>query len=191
MPKTPLRLDTETNVFTPKEIKTLVKDSQGISKLVFTHCSTLHKLMNDWVRIQEKGSKICKSISALKIHEFHDAFYPRALGPLTESLLDAIDGMGNIIEGIKIVNKQLKAASQLQPTNEPVINTWPAGKISRQVEKIYQMLLKEYELKQCITENIAHCRDEKLIEIYVSSWEFDVYFDENETSYLFADMGLA
>lgn len=40
-----------------------------------------------------------------------------------------------------------------------------------------------------ISENIAHCRDEKLLDVYISSWEMDPYLEYN--AYLFAEVGLA
>lgn len=42
-----------------------------------------------------------------------------------------------------------------------------------------------------VTENVAHCRDEKLIEVYTSAWELEVYFNIQSFAYLFAEVGLA
>lgn len=42
-----------------------------------------------------------------------------------------------------------------------------------------------------ISENVAHCRDEMLIDVYVAAWEDDVYLHIDSTSYLFAEVGLS
>lgn len=51
------------------------------------------------------------------------------------------------------------------------------------------LLLSQF-LKTFISENIAHCRDEKLIEVYLSSWEQEVYLNISEANYLFIETGL-
>lgn len=38
-------------------------------------------------------------MSALKLHEFSDGYYPQALTPLSETLLDALEGLKDIVEG--------------------------------------------------------------------------------------------
>ncbi|XP_026761884.1 cyclin-dependent kinase 2-interacting protein-like [Galleria mellonella] len=174
--------------FLPKEVMTPNKDFPGISKTVFTHICNLHSFLNDWARFRDKGIKLCRGISALKLHECTDYYYPHQLKPLTEGLLEALDELKNILEGIEILNNQLKALAKLQITGQPVIFTWSASVISDSVEKMFLSLQKEYRLKQIITENIAHCRDEKLIDVYISSWELEPYFESNP--YLFAEVGL-
>ncbi|XP_049873526.1 uncharacterized protein LOC126372051 [Pectinophora gossypiella] len=176
--------------FIPKELPSN-KDVNGISRTVFTHVSNLHGLLLDWVRVQSKGTKICRSISSLKLYDCDDGYYPQAMQPLAESLLDAADSLKNINEGVSIVNRQLQAMARLQPGDDPVISTWSASQISRTASEIHLAIDKEYKLKYIITENIAHCRDENLIEVYVSSWEFNLYLDlEGNASYLFAEVGL-
>ncbi|KAI5644251.1 cyclin-dependent kinase 2-interacting protein-like [Phthorimaea operculella] len=180
-----------THNFIPKELPSN-KDVHGISRTVFTHISRLHGLLTDWVRIQDKGTKVCRAVSALKLHECKDDYYPQALKPLTESLVDALDSLKHIVEGVETIDRQLQALAKLQPTDEPVILTWSASRISETVTTIYKAVQKEYRLKEVITENIAHCRDENLIEVYVSSWEFDAYLKlQSNTAYLFAEVGLA
>ncbi|KAJ2949002.1 hypothetical protein O0L34_g5942 [Tuta absoluta] len=177
--------------FIPKEFPTN-KDVYGISRTVFTHVSHLHGLLSDWVRIQDKGTKVCKAVSALKLHECKDDYYPQALKPLTESLVDALESLKHIVEGVETIDRQLQALSRLQPTEEPVILTWSTSRISETITTIYKAIQKEYRLKEVITENIAHCRDENLIEVYVTSWEFDAYLNlQSNTAYLFAEVGLA
>ncbi|XP_046965902.1 cyclin-dependent kinase 2-interacting protein-like [Vanessa cardui] len=191
MSVTPTKIKTDSVNFIPKEIITPNKDSPGISKTVYSHITSLHHLLSDWSTIREKGLKICKSISALKLYEYKDDYYPHQTKPLTDNLLEALDSLENVVEGVGIINNQMQALAQLQYTHEPVINTWPASEIAENILNIYNSLRKEFNLKKIITENIAHCRDENLIEVYVSSWEFDTYFSMELSAYLFADVGLA
>ncbi|CAH0585701.1 unnamed protein product [Chrysodeixis includens] len=146
MSKTPTKSD-PTHVFIAREITTPNKDQQGVSKAVFSHVSKLHGLLNDWMKLRDRG--------------------------------------------VNILNNQLRALAKLQPTDDPVIFTWSVTKISDTVQKIYDSLVKEDRLKQVITENVAHCRDEKLVEIYTSAWEFEAYFNMESNAYLFVEVGLA
>lgn len=82
------------------ELKTPNKDLPGISRTVFTHISTLHGLLSDWTKIQDKGAKICKAIVVLKLYECKDDYYPTQLGPLIESLLSAIESFKDIVGGM-------------------------------------------------------------------------------------------
>ncbi|CAH2980848.1 unnamed protein product [Chilo suppressalis] len=175
--------------FTPRELTTPNKDFPGVSKTVFTHVSSLHGLLNDWGRIKDKGVKLCRAIYSLKLYECDDEYYPHQLQPLMESLVEALDGLKNVVNGVKIIDSQLKALAELQTTNDPVIHTWTAKEISETVDKISASLQKEFELKQVITENLAHCRDEKIIDVYISSWELEPYFEPN--AYIFAEVGLS
>lgn len=81
------------------ELPTPNKDSPGVSKTVFTHVSSLHGLINDWNRLREKGVKLFRAVQALKLHECDDDYYPSQLKPLMESLVEALDGLKNIVEG--------------------------------------------------------------------------------------------
>ena len=189
MSKTPSKVDSASN-FTSKEITTPNKDQNGISKTVFSHITNLHHLLTDWVKIRDKGLKICKAITVLNLQNRDDDHYPNQLKSLTESLQEALNSFNNIVEGVRILNEQLQALAKLQPTEQPVILTWSANKISDNVNNTYNSLLKEYRLKQIITENIAHCRDENLLEVYVSSWELEPFFDIEDNAYLFAEFGL-
>ncbi|XP_023952620.2 cyclin-dependent kinase 2-interacting protein [Bicyclus anynana] len=192
MSKTPSKSAQSLNHhFSPKEITSPNKDSTGISKTVYTHLTNLHRLINDWTSIRSKGVQICKSLSALKLHECEDDYYPHQIKPLTESLLNSVDALKDVVDGVEIINSQMNALSQLQSNEEPIINTWSVGEISSNVGSICDALQKELRLKQVITENIAHCRDQNLIEVYASAWEFEAYFNMEINSYLFAEVGLA
>ncbi|XP_059052866.1 cyclin-dependent kinase 2-interacting protein-like [Achroia grisella] len=173
--------------FLSKEVMTPNKDYPGISKTVFTHISNLHGLLNDWTNMRNKGTKLCRGILALKLHECTDSYYPHQLKPLSEGLLEALDSFKNILEDIEKIKNQLQALAKLQ-TSQPVILTWTAKDIYESVERIFISLQKEYRLKQIITENVAHCRDEKLIDIYVTSWDLEPYYESNP--YLFVEVGL-
>lgn len=61
--------------------------------------SNLHGLLSDWIRLRDKGTRICKSMSALKLHEFTGGYYPQALTPLTETLMDALGDLMRNVEG--------------------------------------------------------------------------------------------
>ncbi|XP_028166167.1 cyclin-dependent kinase 2-interacting protein-like [Ostrinia nubilalis] len=188
MSKTPPNNVDAAQNFTPRELPTPNKDTPGISKTVFTHVSTLHGLLIDWNRFREKGVKLCRAIYALKLYECADDYYPSQLKPLMDNLVEALNGLKDVVEGAEVVNKQLEALANLQPSDEPIILTWTAKKISETVNKIFTSMQKEFKVKQIITENIAHCRDEKMIDVYISSWELEPFFEPN--AYLFAEVGL-
>ncbi|XP_045772747.1 cyclin-dependent kinase 2-interacting protein-like [Maniola jurtina] len=191
MSKTPSKSAQNLNFhFSPKEITSPNKDSPGISKTVYTHLSNLHRLLNDWSSIRVKGIQICKSLTSLKLQECEDDYYPHQTKPLTESLMQSLDALKDIVEGAAIINNQMQALTKLQSNEEPVINTWSVCEISENIDKVCDTLQKELRLKQVITENIAHCRDENLIEVYASAWEFEAYFNMEANSYLFAEVGL-
>ncbi|OWR43801.1 hypothetical protein KGM_206455 [Danaus plexippus plexippus] len=137
MSRTPSRNVDSLNYFIPKELPTINKEGSPVSKTVYMHLSKLHSFLNDWLSLKVKGVKICKSISALKLYECFDDYYPHQTQPLTEGLLESLSGFENIVE-----------------------------------------------------ENVAHCRDENLIEVYVSAWEFEAYFNMDTCAYLFAEIGL-
>ncbi|CAG9561895.1 unnamed protein product [Danaus chrysippus] len=190
MSQTPSKNVDSLNYFIPKELPTVNKEGSPVSKTVYMHLSKLHSFLNDWLRLKEKGVKICKTISALKLYECVDDYYPHQTQPLIEGLLESLSGFENIVEGVKIINNQLQALSQLQSTPDAVINTWSCTEIAETVSNITHNLEKELKLKKVITENVAHCRDECLIEVYVSAWEFEAYFNMDTCAYLFAGIGL-
>ncbi|CAG5046073.1 unnamed protein product [Parnassius apollo] len=167
------------------------KDSTGLAKTIFTHITNIHSFLNKWIKVCEKGTKIVKSISALRLYEYNSDFYPHQLTTLTQDLLEASSALRDVVEGVQILNDQLQVLAKLQPTDLPIINTWSASHISSQVSTLYLSMEKEYRLKKVITENIAHCRDENLIEVYASAWEFSVYLNMESNSYLFAEVGLS
>ncbi|CAH0715532.1 unnamed protein product, partial [Brenthis ino] len=191
MSETPSKKTDNSVQFIPKEITSPIKDGLGISKTAYTHISNLHSLLSDWTRIRDKSVKICKSLSALKLHDCEDNYYPHQTKQLIEDLLEAFDSLENIAGGVNIICTQMKALSKLQPTNQPMINTWSASEIAHCIIDINESLQKELRLKQIITENIAHCRDENLTEVYVSAWEFEAYFNMETNAYLFAEVGLS
>ncbi|CAK1551097.1 unnamed protein product [Leptosia nina] len=191
MSKTPTCTPDKTYSFTPKEITTPNKDCPGISRTVFTHVTNLHSLLCDWEKLKEKGTKTCKGVSALKLYECTDDYYPHQLEPLMNLLLEALKGLQNIVDSVHIINSQLQALSQLEKTTIGVIFTWSAQRISTAVNDIYNALCKEIKLKQTITENLAHCRNESLIEVYVSAWELEAYYSTDMSAYLFSDIGLS
>ncbi|XP_075977796.1 uncharacterized protein LOC142977633 [Anticarsia gemmatalis] len=188
MSKTPTK--TDQSQYKPREITTPNKDQHGIAKLVYSHVSRLYGLTNDWVKMREKGVRLCKAITSLKLHECMDDYFPSQLRSLMEGLLEILESFKNIIDAIRILESQLVALSKLQPPDEPVISTWSAEQISKSVTDIFESLQKEYKLKEVIIENVAHCRDEKLIEVYISAWELEVYFNHQSYAYLFAEVGL-
>ncbi|XP_050350491.1 cyclin-dependent kinase 2-interacting protein-like [Nymphalis io] len=190
MSVTPTKTKNDLINFIPKEVITPNKDSPGISKTVYSHITNLHRLLSDWSSIREKGLHICKSISALKLYEYKDDYYPHQTKPLTESLVEALDSLESVVQGVEIINNQMQALAQLQYTCEPVINTWSASEIAENILNVCNTMYKEFNLKKAITENIAHCRDENMIEVYVSSWEFDTYLSMESSAYLFAEVGL-
>lgn len=61
--------------------------------------SNIHGLLSNWIRFRDKGTRICKSISALKLHEFTDGYYPQALTTLVETLMDAMGDLMRNVEG--------------------------------------------------------------------------------------------
>ncbi|XP_068633614.1 cyclin-dependent kinase 2-interacting protein-like [Battus philenor] len=191
MSKTPNKTTESVTQFSPKDLISPNKETSGVSKTVFTHISNIHSLLCKWLKIIDKGSKVVKSISALKLHECYDDYYPYQLNTLTVELVEATDALKNILESIEILGNQLQVLVKLHPANTAVINTWSAAQVSRQVSNIYSSLCKEYNLKRIIRENIAHCRDENLIEVYVSAWEQNVYISLDLTAYMFEEVGLS
>lgn len=87
------------SILSVSEITTPNKDHQGVSKTVHSHVSKLHGLLNDWMKIRDKGVRLCRAISALKLHECDDDYYPSQLKQLMEGLLDALDGLKNVVDG--------------------------------------------------------------------------------------------
>lgn len=177
--------------FKLREIASTCKDQHAITKTIYSHISTLHGLLDDWLNMREKGVRICKGISSLKLYECKDNYYPSQLKPLMESLLEILGSLKNITDGIRMINIQMQALVRLQPGNEAIISTWSVSEISKCIMLLFESLEKEYKLKEIITENVAHCRDEKLIEVYVSAWELETYFNIQSYSYLFAEVGLS
>ncbi|XP_063624822.1 uncharacterized protein LOC134796575 [Cydia splendana] len=173
-----------------KRLPTQSEDTHGISKTVFTHVSRLHGLLNDWIRVRDKGTKLCKAVIALKLHECTNDYYPHQLQPLTKSLTEVLESLNDTIEGVAVINKQLQALAKLQQVAQSVILTWTANDISENVIEVFNTLQQEYRLKSVVTENIAHCRDEKLLDMYATAWEFDTYFRVESTAYLFTEVGL-
>ncbi|XP_072949265.1 uncharacterized protein [Epargyreus clarus] len=172
------------------ELLTPNKDNTGVSKTIFMHVSNFHRLLCDWIKLIDKGTKICKSIALLNLHDSNDDYYPHRVENLTDSLLDSLYSMRDILDSVKILDSQLKALAKLQPEGTPVIFTWSAAQISENISKMYALMQKEYKLKEVITENIAHCQDECLMEVFASGWEFDIYFRVYVSDYLFVETGL-
>lgn len=66
---------------------------------MFTHISNLHSLLSDWIRLRDKGTRLCKSMSALKLYEFTDGYYPQPMTPLSGTLMDVLDDLICNVEG--------------------------------------------------------------------------------------------
>lgn len=81
------------------EITSPNKDSPGISKTVYTHLTNLYCLLNDWSSVREKGVKICKALIALELDSCKDDYYPHQCKPLTDSLLQSLDALKNVVDG--------------------------------------------------------------------------------------------
>ncbi|CAB3221988.1 unnamed protein product [Arctia plantaginis] len=191
MSKTPTKFDSSQQ-FKAREISsTPGKDHQEIEKTVYSHVSNLHEQLCDWLKMKDKGIRIFKSVIALKLHECLDDHYPGQLKPNMRFLLDILENLKTVLDSCEIINDQLKALAKLRPDNEPAISTWSVSEISKNVIEILEALKKEYELKEVIIENVAHCRDEQLIDVYITAWEHDVYLHIDSFSYLFAEVGLA
>lgn len=50
-----------------------------------------------------------------------------------------------------MLKTQMQALAKLQPTDSPVISSWPVSKISDHVDSVYNQLQKEYRLKGVVT----------------------------------------
>ncbi|KPJ08477.1 hypothetical protein RR48_12230 [Papilio machaon] len=190
MSKTPTK-NSESVFFGPKELLTPNKDPTGIVKTVFTQISNIHRLLNQWFRVIEKGTEFVRLICALKLHEYRADYYPQQLKRLMEDLLEAKNVLKDIVESVDIINKQVQVLPKLHSTGLPVMNTWLAPHFASQVLTMYTSLCKEFKLKEVVTENIAHCRDEKLIEVYASAWEYTMYINMESVAYMFAEIGLS
>ena len=79
-------------------------NSPGMSKTAYTHISNLHTLLSNWTSIRDKGLKICKSLSSLKLHECENDYYPHQTKQLVDGLLEALDALENIVDGKIHVN---------------------------------------------------------------------------------------
>ncbi|XP_013145217.1 PREDICTED: uncharacterized protein LOC106108556 [Papilio polytes] len=180
----------ESVFFGPKEL-TPNKDPTGVVKTLFTQISNIHRLLNQWFRVIEKGTEFVRLICSLKLHEYREDYYPQQLKRLMEDLVEAKNVLKDIVESVDIINKQVQLLPKLHTTGLPVMNTWQAPHFAAQVLALYTSLGQEYELKEIITENIAHCRDEKLIEVYASAWEYTMYINTESIVYMFAEMGLS
>lgn len=177
--------------FTPRELRTPNKEQPGIARTIYHHASTHHSHMQDWKKICAKGTITCQAINRMKLFELEDSPIPEKVQVLTDSLTAAVESLQIILDGLHMISDQLSAAAKLQPSEEPVLNTWSVSKIAKSADKIYKMCLKEYELKKCIVENIAHCRDEGLTEVYASAWELEPYIDQTLFSFFYMEtMGL-
>lgn len=81
------------------EITSPNKDTPGFFKTVYSHITNLHQILSDWSSLRVIGAKICKSISALRLHEYEDNYYPYQTKSLINSLLEALYGLENVLEG--------------------------------------------------------------------------------------------
>ena len=53
--------------------------------------------------------------------------------------------------GVSRICGQMKALAKLQPTDDPIINTWPSSDVADNIFKIYESLQNELQLKKKIT----------------------------------------
>lgn len=75
------------------------KKDHGISKTVFSHINNLHGFLKDWTRMKEKGSRHLDCLSALKLYECNDDYYPSQLKVLMANIVEIMDSLKNIVEG--------------------------------------------------------------------------------------------
>lgn len=174
--------------FTPRETNKV--QHQELSKTVYSHILKLHRLLSDWSSNRAKGFRVAKLVLNSNLPECDEGYFPSELSPLMDNLLDTLKTLKNVVEEMRVVNNQLQALAKLQPSDEPVLVTWSVKKISQEVIAMYGMARKEFELLEIATENIAHCRDEHILVVYMSSWRPGPYFCSEAYSYLFAEAGL-
>lgn len=109
-----------------------------------------------------------------------------------------------IIESMKTMTSQMKAVVKLHNNPSPIFLTWPVEKfgsywerkvkfISRirndcynvfsgdEFELISSAYAKEYEIKVCTKENIAHCTSEDKLLIHLAAWIYQVFISPKVT----------
>lgn len=61
--------------------------------------------------------------------------------------------------------------------SEPVFHTWPVQKFYDSSNKLLAMHRRELDVKKRITETIAHCKDELVLNFLLSEWIHEAYID--------------
>ncbi|CAG9102423.1 unnamed protein product [Plutella xylostella] len=185
------------NNFKPsKELTTPNKDANCMQRTVFKHIEALHQLLVEWITKRISTTLPCKTITKLKspknVTEDCDYDeYPPELEPRTTALVCALDFFKGVVERMEKITKQLKAALKLFPSDSPVTCSWLPHMIEDEANRMLECLQKELQIKQIVTENIAHTTDKSLLTLYATAWDLEAYISVETFAYLFVEFGLS
>ncbi|KAL4656267.1 cyclin-dependent kinase 2-interacting protein isoform X1 [Arapaima gigas] len=167
-----------------------------------------HNLMLKWERLNEEGTTVANRIGNLSISkrtekdtniaaEENTSFVSGESGTTVESakdmeercdeLMAILEKMAHIVVKMEKIASSAKGVCTLETFQQergrspvsPLFQTWPVTRFDEVSSKLCQSYKQELALKQTIVKEIAHTSDPDLILVYLSSWLYQPYLEDN------------
>ncbi|NXY81713.1 CINP protein, partial [Alcedo cyanopectus] len=164
-----------------------------------------HNLMMKWERLNDNGFTTANKIVNMKISEQFQATkleigcdesateaekptpkYNEELDSYCAELLQTLKHLKKIQLKMEKLTSTTKAICDLEKFHHragsctaPFFHTWPTPYFYEVSLKLSEMYRKELELKQTIVAEIAHCAEQDLMMVYLSSWLYQPYLENS------------
>ncbi|XP_072786545.1 cyclin-dependent kinase 2-interacting protein isoform X2 [Taeniopygia guttata] len=161
--------------------------------------------MMKWERLNDNGFTTANKIVNMRISEqFQDnkleiacdnsatepekptPKYNEELDNCCAELLETLKHMTKIQLKMEKLTSTTKAICDLETFHHragnckaPFFHTWPTPYFYEVSLKLSEMYKKELQLKQTIVQDIAHCADQDLMMVYLSSWLYQPYIENS------------
>ncbi|XP_077297098.1 uncharacterized protein LOC143918882 [Arctopsyche grandis] len=159
-------------IITPKKSQPSYLNLSGQAKSGYRIARDFALNIEKWFGAHENGTYFCQALSR-QYGRCELERYPVELKNLSSKFESIMSNITLALSSVEAISVQYSALAKLMPCDDPLFNTWSITKLSREMDKIYKMLKEETNVKRVIRENVFHCRDEDLLEVYVSAWEFN------------------
>ncbi|XP_069063407.1 cyclin-dependent kinase 2-interacting protein [Pleurodeles waltl] len=192
---------------TPKRIVV-----SGSARKVKDNAADWHNFVLKWEKLNDIGFNAANKIVNLKISTLtkDNKLEPEsgnaiAGNPQTNNqelemccteLLDTYENMSKLQLKMERLTSTFKGVCSLESYHHsqeqhttPLFHTWPTTHFYDVSLKLSDMYKKELDVKQTIVQEIAHTGDQDLMMVYLSTWLYEPYID-NDTKLLLESMVL-
>ncbi|XP_066253644.1 cyclin-dependent kinase 2-interacting protein [Euwallacea similis] len=139
----------------------------------------LYNNIQSWNSLHIKGCSILKQISTLKANE--PRLYTSELEEYTNQLDIVVSGLKKNYAIFQLLSSQVEAFSRLPNISEPVFFSLKSAKIFEIFQFICKAYEKEFKVKQCVLENIAHSTSKSEAMFLAAYWTHQLNITDSVT----------